>query len=203
MQGHGAGGGHLLGAAAPGVDQSGGGHAGGGANLRLTAPLGPGDGGPGGDDLAEPGGHIQALHHGVGGQALPLPQGKEDGGHHPAGSGGGGGHNAAHTGVVLTHLEGGGDDLLHVRPAQGVLGLGHLFALTAGQAGGRAALGVVVLHGLHHGLPQGLHAGKALLLGDVPVLAVVQQHRLPQGLVLGAVYQMFHGLKSHISSPPY
>ena len=175
------------------MDQGGGGHGGGGADLRLTAPLGPGDGGPGGDDHAEAGGHIQGLNQGLL-PGLEVPAiGQEHCGQNAAGPGGGGGDNALHAGVALPHAQGSGDYVGEQGAAQGIPALavgGHSAAVAPHQAAVGAVALLVALIRLGHGLQHGGHSGPGDLGGDILPVAVGQLDIFPQGQIgLPAVLQ--------------
>ena len=179
------------------MDQSGGGHRGGGADLRLTAPLRPGDGGPGGNDHPKAGGHVQRLNQGLVRDAEVFPAGQEHRGQHPAGPGGGGGDDALHTGVALPHAQGPGHHVGEEGAAQGsaLAVIGHFAPVAPGQAAAGAVHGPIAPVGLGHSLQHGGHPGPGGLRGDVLALAVGQLDALPQGetSLLRAGYHLFNG----------
>ena len=182
--------------------QRGGSHARGGAHLGLTAPLRPGDGGPGGDDLSEPGGHVEGLGHQLVREFVPRLEGQEHGGQHAAGPRRGGGHDALHAGVALAGFEGGGDDLPQEGPAEAGGPAGYLSALAPHQRAGGAEGRIVLLHALLHGGPELRHMSPGLLSCHAPVPAVVVPDGLPQGDLPGGAQQPLNGCKRHISCPP-
>ena len=184
--------GHLLRRAAHHGHQGGGRHAGGGAHLRLTAPLRAGDGGPGGDHLSEAGGDIEGLYHGLVTQAVPGLEGNQHRRQHPAGPRRGGGHDAAHAGVALAGLEGGSDHLPQEGRAQAGARAVQQGPRAAGEAAAGAGGGVVLRHRGLHGRPQGGHLVPGAVPVRTPVPEIVLQHRPPQGLVPGRLQQAGH-----------
>ena len=169
--------------AAPEVDQGGGGHGGGRADLRLTAALGPGDGGPGGDDHSEAGGHIQGLDQLLPGEREVPGAGEEHRGQHAAGPRRGGGHDALHAGVALPHPQSPGHHLGEKGAAQGVPGgvQGHFGPVTPRQAAVGAVLGLIALVRLHHGVQHGPHPLQRAGAGQVLPPAVGFQNVFPEG----------------------
>lgn len=120
----------------------------------------------------------------------------------PLGPGGGGGHDAAHAGVALPHLQGGGDDLGEHRPRQRDGAGLHLPGIPAGEVAGGAPGRVVALHGLHHGPPQTGHFFPGGVPFPAPVPEIVGEDGLPQGHVTGGAQQAFHRDKGHFTPPP-
>ena len=195
----------LLLRAAPQVYQRAGGHGRGAADLRLTAPGGPGDAGPVGDHRTDAAGGKEGLQHGLLGQVLPPVEGDEYRRQHAAGPRRGGGHHPAHAGVGLAHGQRLGDDLGHELAADGVLGsvVVHELPLSARQAAETAPLAGIHLGGLPHHVPGLGHLGQGVPPGDPPVGHVRLQDDLPEPLALppGGGGDVAHRIQIHVSPP--
>ena len=167
-----------FGGAAFQVGEGSGSHTAGRAHLRLAAPFGAGQRGPGRHHLAKPGRHIQSPADGVLIRRAGPPQRQQHGRQNPAAAGGGGRHDPLHAGVALGGLEGFGNDLGVIAAAVQQPGRGgglHLGGVPAGKAAGRTVGAAIVGAGLGHHLPKAAHPGPGLRLGQAAFLQVAAQ----------------------------
>ena len=134
------------------------GHGAGGADLRLTAALRPGDGGVGLGQVADDAGGGKPPANLLVGKAFRHLSVFEDGGQHAAGAAGGGGDDGAVVRVLLGDGVGvSGDHLKFLHGRIFVIGvlLVQVFclALDVQAAGKYAGFGKTLVNGLLHGLP--------------------------------------------------
>ena len=149
---------HLVQVLAVELRQSGGGHGAGGADLRLTAALGPGDGGVAFGQVADDARGGKTPADGLVGEALGVLHVFKHRGNHAAGPAGGGGDDGAVVRVLLRHRIGVGGDLLEFPQGGGIAAAGFVIEivglpLDVQPPGQGAGGGQTVLNGLLHGLP--------------------------------------------------
>ena len=168
-----------------------------GADLRLTAARCAGQERAVGDHLSHAGSHIHGLHHRLLRNLMLHKIRDEHRRQHPAGPRRRRGKDTFHAGIVAAHLQGYGHDLRHEVPADRIpllLVLLHQASLAAHKPAPGYAVRLIGLHILQHDPPHAGHLIPGRLLRHVPLCAVLNLNRFPEGdaVLLASCFDLFY-----------